>query len=122
MKTASSIALFFGALLFFFAPRIALAETDCLACHADAGAQDASGKSVSVDGHAFSQSIHGSLKCGDCHATIKEYPHPDKITPVQCESCHADQAAGLVGSVHANRAEHPCTSCHGDAHKIYPKD
>ncbi|MFZ1083395.1 MAG: cytochrome c3 family protein [Terracidiphilus sp.] len=122
MKTTSSVALVFGALLVFGAPRVGLAQTDCLACHADAGVQDASGKSVSVDAHTFGESIHGSLKCGDCHSTIKEYPHPDQITPVKCESCHADQAAGLVGSVHANRAEHPCTSCHGDAHKIFPKD
>jgi predicted CXXCH cytochrome family protein len=122
MKTASSFALVFGALLIFSAPRTALAESDCLACHADASMQDAAGKSIAVDGHTFGESIHGSLKCGDCHATIKDYPHPEQITPVKCESCHADQAAGLVGSVHANRAEHPCTSCHGDAHKIYPKD
>jgi predicted CXXCH cytochrome family protein len=122
MKTASTIALFLGALLVFAAPRAGLAQTDCLACHADAGLQDASGKSVSIDGHTFGESIHGSLKCGDCHATIKDYPHPDQITPVKCESCHADQATGLAGSVHSLKAEHPCTSCHGNAHKIYPKD
>jgi predicted CXXCH cytochrome family protein len=122
MKTASSIAFIFGALLVFAAPRIAFTQADCLACHADASLQDASGKSIAVDGHTFGESIHGSLKCGDCHAAIKDYPHPDQITPVKCESCHADQAQGLAGSVHANRAEHPCTSCHGDAHKIYPKD
>jgi predicted CXXCH cytochrome family protein len=121
MKTATSIALVFGALLIFSAPRVGRAETDCLACHATADIQDASGKSVFIDGHIFGESMHGSLKCGDCHAAIKDYPHPEKITPVQCESCHADEAAGLVGSVHANRAEHPCASCHGDAHKIFPK-
>jgi predicted CXXCH cytochrome family protein len=83
--------------------------------------QDGSGKNISVDGHKFGASIHGSLKCGDCHTAIKEYPHPDHPTPVQCETCHADEAAGLVGSMHASRADHPCTSCHGDAHTIFPK-
>ena len=122
MKTASFLALALGALLATGGPRLAKAETDCLACHGEKGMQDASGHSISVDGQTFGASIHGSLKCGDCHATIKEYPHPDQITPVKCETCHADQAAGLVGSVHANRAEHPCTSCHGDAHSIFPKD
>ena len=122
MKTASSIALALGALLAVAAPRAAWTETDCLSCHADASLQDASGKSVGVDAHTFGLSIHGSLKCGDCHATIKDYPHPDQITPVKCESCHADQAAGLAGSVHSVKAEHPCTSCHGDAHAIFPKD
>jgi predicted CXXCH cytochrome family protein len=122
MKTASFLALALGALLATGGPRLAKAETDCLACHGEKGMQDASGHRISVDGQTFGASIHGSLKCGDCHATIKDYPHPDQITPVKCETCHADQAAGLVGSVHANRAEHPCTSCHGDAHSIFPKD
>ncbi|MGA3162564.1 MAG: cytochrome c3 family protein [Terracidiphilus sp.] len=121
MKTASSIALALGALLVVAAPRVAQAETDCLSCHGDKSLQDASGKSVGVDAGTFGISLHGSLKCGDCHTTIKDYPHPDQVTPVKCESCHTGEAQGLVGSVHANRAEHPCTSCHGDAHAIFPK-
>ena len=121
MKTASKIALLMGALLAISAPHMASAETDCLACHADASMQDGSGKSLAVDGHIFAESIHGSLKCGDCHAAIKDYPHPDPVTPVKCETCHADEATGLAGSVHSVKAEHPCTSCHGDAHNIFPK-
>ena len=121
MKTVSSIALVAGLLLIASSPSMARAQTDCLSCHGDASLQDASGKSVGVDAHTFGASLHGSLKCNDCHSTIKEYPHPDQITPVKCESCHTDQAAGLAGSVHSVKAEHPCTSCHGDAHAIFPK-
>jgi hypothetical protein len=121
MKTASSIAFALGALLVFAMPRVAQAQTDCLACHGDKSLQDAAGHNIGVDAGVFGASLHGSLKCGDCHATIKDYPHPDQVTPVKCESCHAGEAEGLVGSVHANRAEHPCTSCHGDAHAIFPK-
>ncbi len=124
MKTASSIALVLAtfALLACAVPVVAQANADCLACHADASAQDAAGHSISVDGSKFGASLHGSLKCVECHTTIKEYPHPEQITPVKCESCHADQAAGLAGSVHSVKAEHPCISCHGDAHSIFPKD
>ena len=124
MKTVSSITLTLAAsaLLLFAAPRAVEAQTDCLSCHADAGMQDASGHSVAVDAPKFHSSIHGSLQCGDCHTDIKEFPHPEKVTPVKCDSCHADQAVGLVGSVHSDGAEHPCTSCHGDAHSIFPKD
>jgi predicted CXXCH cytochrome family protein len=123
MKLVSSITLTLAAsaLLLFAAPRTVEAQTDCLACHADAGVQDGSGHSVAVDAPKFHSSIHGSLQCSDCHTGIKEYPHPDKVTPVKCETCHTEEAAGLVGSVHASRAEHPCTSCHGDAHSIFPK-
>ena len=123
MKTVSSISLTLGAcaLLFFATPRAVMAQTDCLSCHADTTMQDGSGQNVGVDAHKFGDSIHGVLQCSQCHTTIKEYPHPDQQAPVKCESCHADEAAGLVGSVHASRAEHPCTSCHGDAHSIYPK-
>lgn len=96
-------------------------QTDCLACHGDKTMQDSAGHSISVDGKTFSASVHGSFKCNDCHADIKEYPHPDKVAKVDCKKCHADEASGLAGSVHSSAAEHPCTSCHGDAHAIFPK-
>jgi predicted CXXCH cytochrome family protein len=98
------------------------AQADCLACHADKGLQDAAGHNISVDGDAFGQSIHGSLGCNACHSDIKGYPHPDKIAKVKCDTCHANEASDLAGSVHSNSAEHPCTSCHGSAHAIFPKD
>jgi hypothetical protein len=118
---AGILAAGLAALLLAAGPGTLRAQTDCLSCHADQGLQNAAGHSVSVDGQKFASSLHGSLKCGECHTTIKEYPHPDTVTPVKCETCHADQAAGLAGSVHSNKADHPCTSCHGDAHSIFPK-
>jgi predicted CXXCH cytochrome family protein len=124
MKTALSIrlALVVSAILVAAQIGVARAETDCLACHADKDLQNAAGHSVCVDAQKFGVSVHGVLKCGDCHTTIKEYPHPDQITPVKCETCHAEEATGLAGSVHSLKAEHPCTSCHGSAHEIFPKD
>ena len=115
------LALLACALLVGTAPALAQTNSDCLTCHADAGMQNASGHSISVDEHKFGSSIHGVLQCGNCHADIKGYPHPDKIAPVKCATCHTEEAQGLAGSVHSNAAEHPCTSCHGDAHSIYPK-
>ena len=46
-----------------------------------------------VDGKTFGASIHGSLQCNNCHADIKEYPHPDQIAKVDCKTCHADEAS-----------------------------
>ncbi len=123
MKTVSSITLVLvaAALLFHAGPAAAQKSAECLACHADASMQDAAGHSISVDESKFHSSIHGSLECANCHTSIKSYPHPDKVTPVKCDTCHADEAAGLAGSVHSASADHPCTSCHGDAHAIFPK-
>jgi len=103
------------------APCRVWAQAECLACHGDKSMQDANGKSIAVDGDKFAASIHGSLDCKQCHADIKEYPHPAKIAKVECKGCHADQEQSLAGSVHSSKAEHPCTSCHGSAHEIFPK-
>jgi predicted CXXCH cytochrome family protein len=123
MKIVFSIrlALFVCVLLVVASAGLAQSNSDCLACHSDASMQNASGHSISVDEHKFGSSIHGVLECKNCHTDIKGYPHPDKIAPVKCAACHADQAQGLAASVHSDGAEHPCTSCHGDAHSIYPK-
>jgi predicted CXXCH cytochrome family protein len=109
------------AVLLLAAPGRLTAQAECLSCHGDASFQDGNGKSIAVDGGKFAKSIHGGMKCNDCHADIKEYPHPEHLKPVDCAKCHADQASQLTGSVHADSKEHPCTSCHGVAHEIVPK-
>ena len=97
------------------------AQSECLACHGDASMTDTNGHSIAVDGKVFGDSVHGSLKCNDCHTNIKQYPHPEQVAKVECKTCHADQASSLAGSVHADSKDHPCTSCHGSAHKIFAK-
>jgi predicted CXXCH cytochrome family protein len=120
LKPAGAISVF--ALLMILAfPRSAGAQAECLACHGDKSVQDGAGHNISVDGEKFRASTHGSLACNNCHADIKEYPHPDRIAKVECETCHADQASALQGSVHSSSKDHPCTSCHGNAHEIFPK-
>ena len=76
-------------LLLMQSPR-SLAQTDCLACHADASMTDASGHKISVDGEKFGKSVHGGFKCNDCHTDIKGYPHPEKPAKVNCATCHSD--------------------------------
>src|SRR6266568_3359929 len=116
-----ALAVGLVALTLVLAPRSLCAQTDCLACHGDRSMRNSAGHSVAVDGQEVGASIHGSLQCNNCHADIKEYPHPDHIAKVECKTCHAGQASGLAGSVHASSKDHPCTSCHGDAHTIFPK-
>jgi hypothetical protein len=98
------------------------AQTDCLSCHGDVTMQDAAGHNVGVDGNTFHSSVHSDLGCSACHSSITAYPHPDHPQAVKCVSCHADEAAALVGSVHEHSGDQPCTTCHGTAHAILPKD
>jgi predicted CXXCH cytochrome family protein len=133
MKTLSSfgLTLFASALLFVATARPLHADTDCLSCHGDTTMQDANGKSVGVDANKFHGSIHGGLKCNDCHKDIHDYPHPDHPAAVQCETCHADEASAIAGSIHAKASTsvpgatgwkaHACTGCHGNAHEIVTK-
>jgi predicted CXXCH cytochrome family protein len=108
-------------LLLVAAARPLRAQTDCLSCHGAPGMTDASGKSISIDGDKFHASIHGSLSCANCHTNVKGYPHAANAAEVNCSTCHADEASGLAGSVHAKASEHPCLSCHGDPHQIVAK-
>lgn len=81
------------------------AKLDCLSCHSE--------KASAAD------SIHGPLSCTGCHTTIQSFPHPEKQTPVNCASCHADAVGTLAKSVHAASGGPSCLNCHGgDPHTI----
>jgi len=104
---------------------------DCLACHGDAGAVGANGKSVAVKPEAFAASIHGAggVACVDCHADLAkltEFPHADKLQRVQCAACHDKAVAAYETGVHAqarrsgkNLTAATCVDCHG-THDIRP--
>ena len=94
---------------------------DCLACHDDATATAGDGRSVSVSGKTFADSVHGPLSCTDCHADLvhAELPHPEKLAKVDCAACHADPVAEYAKSVHSearragNAVAATCVDCHG---------
>lgn len=95
-------------------------SADCTACHGDKTAQDQAGHSVYVDENKRKASVHGSLACNDCHASIKEYPHPSHPTKVECATCHSDEAATVAKSIHGALGSDPdsCLACHGAPHAI----
>jgi cytochrome b subunit of formate dehydrogenase len=86
------------------------AENPCFECH--------EARDVKLTG------IHDGLECKDCHAGIGELPHPEKLPPVECASCHPDVVKDYAGSAHAAATKHDakdgasCGSCHGKAHGI----
>ena len=104
---------------------------DCLACHGDAGAARADGRSVAVLPEPFAGSIHGmgGLSCVDCHtdlAALTEYPHAEQLQPAQCATCHDKAVAAYGQGVHAQErqsggklAAASCADCHG-SHDIKP--
>ena len=84
---------------------------DCIGCH-------------DVDLAKFATTMHGSLGCTDCHASVTHLPHADKVAPVACATCHADQVKAYGKSVHGKAKSAgmndaaTCKSCHGAAHQI----
>jgi formate dehydrogenase gamma subunit len=93
-------------------------DESCLACHGQAGMTSAAGKSISIDPSKHAASVHGTLGCTDCHTTIKDSPHPDKVAKVQCLSCHTEEASHVAGSIHGAVGVGACQSCHGDPHEV----
>jgi nitrate/TMAO reductase-like tetraheme cytochrome c subunit len=114
-------------------PPPAPTNEDCLACHEDPAAKRANGTSVFVAKDKFSSSVHGQagVACVDCHADLAkttDFPHPEKLAPAQCESCHGDVVAEYGKSAHARARKAggslaaTCADCH-TAHEIRsPKD
>jgi nitrate/TMAO reductase-like tetraheme cytochrome c subunit len=98
-------------------------DSVCLACHGEADAKGASGRSVAVDPAAFAKSVHGELglDCTACHADVSanKIPHADKLKPVDCASCHAQQVKEYAQTVHGaarkggSMVAATCTDCHG---------
>jgi len=84
------------------APSLRMHKTDCLSCHGDATYKDDSGHNPSgVDGQKFSASIHGSLKCNDCHADIQGTIHiPSTLPRLNAPNATATSRTNLRASVH----------------------
>jgi cytochrome b subunit of formate dehydrogenase len=92
-------------------------------CHA-AGhslARRVAGQPPAYDESGLRASPHAGLECAACHADLEkqEFPHPEKLHPVDCGSCHATEAQQYRESIHgvaASRGEKlapDCKRCHG---------
>ena len=94
------------------------ADQECLACHGQPGMKSEKGKDIYVNPAKHAASAHAILGCSDCHNAIKDFPHPAKITKVECATCHADEVKAYAGSVHAILVETACATCHGSVHEL----
>ena len=94
----------------------------CLACHSDASAKSASGRSIAVDPARFAGSVHGAmnLPCTACHADVSadKFPHGE-VKKVECASCHDKAAKEYTATIHGqaraggSQVAATCTDCHG---------
>jgi len=114
-------------------PASAAAPDDtCLACHSDKDAKGSTGKSIAVDPSKYAKSVHGESKlaCTACHADVseKKIPHPEKLKPVDCGTCHDKPVAEYKDTVHGkarkggSTAAAACVDCHGTHDILRSKD
>ncbi len=82
---------------------------------------------VGVRREHFAQSVHASLDCVDCHASIKEVPHEKTVSSAQCATCHEQAVAQFGKSIHGMSHEMgssdaaSCASCHGTHYIVSAK-
>jgi cytochrome b subunit of formate dehydrogenase len=98
---------------------------DCQECHADEDlTTERDGKEISlkVDADRLESSVHGDLRCGQCHRELDavSLPHDDvKIQRVNCEPCHQAATRVYHQSLHGQaeqrgeRLAPHCQDCHG---------
>jgi cytochrome b subunit of formate dehydrogenase len=142
----SSILLLFT--LLAAAPARALDNGQCYDCHGDPGiltwspGEKASnvtpggpkavphpfgkfpGMSLHVDAARYKASVHADLSCTDCHADIRDLPHAQRLSMVNCAGCHSEVSATYAKSRHAVTIDRKpvvngpgCVDCHG-AHEV----
>ncbi len=84
-------------------------SADCLNCH-DTGkrvGRREAGVPPAFDAAALRASPHAELECRNCHADLEkvtDFPHPEKLKPVDCGSCHTDEKAQYAASLHGQAA------------------
>lgn len=114
-----SILLLLLAFSLAASPLFAQTNQDCFDCHDDNSlTMEKKGKEILIyiDPAVYQKSAHRDLDCIDCHEGFdsEEVPHKDKITPVDCSSCHDDVSQSFTHSRHSSELR--CSSCHNNVH------
>ncbi|MAF27600.1 MAG: hypothetical protein CME07_07015, partial [Gemmatimonadetes bacterium] len=117
-------------LLLFPSSASSQTNEDCLDCHDDPElTTERAGQEVllHVEPGDYSTSIHGDMDCVDCHESLfdVELPHEEEVEPVECSTCHDDEAEAHAASLHGKAAARgdefapECRDCHG-THNVLP--
>lgn len=110
----------------------AVADEECLGCHApDAEVVE---EPFQVEPDAWAASVHAQMGfgCTDCHTDKEDYPHEESEV-VLCATCHDDIASDVAVSVHGDEccgngdvrspfpSNNTCLACHG-SHDVLAVD
>ncbi|MGA1238049.1 MAG: cytochrome b/b6 domain-containing protein [Limisphaerales bacterium] len=111
---------------------IVITSADCNECHTDTTLTHiVQGKEVpleAIDQALYDESVHGLLDCTDCHSSITDLPHEDKLPEVSCADCHEDVVNVYNESIHGvshqmgGAAAATCADCHGTHHIVPVKN
>ncbi len=102
------------------------ADTEnCLLCHRypNMGRYDSSGQKrvYYVNPEKFARSVHGKLKCKNCHSGLDRIPHTD-VKKVDCATkCHLKEPSTNQEFSHANMIQKYEQSVHGRGSEQNPK-
>lgn len=127
------LAFLLGMLLALELSASTMDPENCLSCHATRGlaVQEPDGRlrDFHVDPTAWEQSVHGRLRCRQCHADVESLPHAGAQVVDCTRRCHmidpssgedfSHRSAGeeVAASVHGRRQGRPqpaCKDCHVD--------
>ncbi|MBN2773639.1 MAG: cytochrome b/b6 domain-containing protein [Prolixibacteraceae bacterium] len=120
------LKLFFLIIIIFSVDGTILAQSDddCLTCHDDpylTSYRDGREISFYIKPDALSNSVHNYLSCASCHedAAVEEFPHSERLTPVNCSNCHDDANTNYMMGIHGRAFQQgdknapDCKECHG---------
>ena len=104
----------------FLPGRATAQDVNCLMCHENPAFFQSreNGERLVVTQESLAESVHGRLRCQDCHAGL-EFPHQDNAPAPSCDQCHGRQARQHGQSLHGQAAARgdalapTCSDCHG---------
>ena len=108
----------------------------CLGCHETGRSHrqaPAGNRQPPFNEASLRASPHATLECTNCHSDLagkkeNDFPHPEKLQPVDCGTCHADETKQYAESLHGKAAKRGdplaprCTDCHGTHNILRPSD